>query len=202
MFRTFAFFSEVTSVALALALPYVLQAIIQRIQNVPNPTMPQLSGLALAFLFFFMSLAKVIFVQMSQLNITKIMFSVQMSLSTAIYEKSLRMGNSASVEFSDGMILQMMNNDVKQTSFFPWDIPNIIIIPTQVSQCTLFGAFSQSFCTYFLSSCVHSSHSLSTFLLRSSENPSGPAPSFLSQALSSALSLCHTRATSNATPSK
>jgi hypothetical protein len=124
---------DVLSVALDLAMPFVLQSIVQYIQGAKSYTinLPG-GGISLAFLLFVMSVLRIFFYQTSRLLHINLSTRISLGLNTAVYEKALDISNKASLEFSEGQILQMINSDVKAVSGGLTAFSKLIITPIQV----------------------------------------------------------------------
>ncbi|KAJ3406891.1 hypothetical protein HDV05_005697 [Chytridiales sp. JEL 0842] len=139
-----ALFFQLLQVASALYIPFVLQALIRHLQNrslansgqqmLPNiPAVPfQDNGVALSiFLFVVSVLSALCEPTMSQFH-RNFQFNIGGIVRTAVFEKALRISNTASKEFDEGMILSLMNVDADQLAQTFTSISNLLSLPIEI----------------------------------------------------------------------
>ncbi|KAI8830678.1 P-loop containing nucleoside triphosphate hydrolase protein [Chytridium lagenaria] len=138
-----AIFFQILSVAASLYIPYVLQALILFLQNAPSSELmvpPFLlnygktgTGVALSLFLFFVSIVKVV-AELTQIQLIRnFQFDAVGLAKVALFEKSLKIGNKAEKEFSEGRIISMVNVDSEQFSIALMSIPDLFIMPPQIA---------------------------------------------------------------------
>jgi ABC-type multidrug transport system fused ATPase/permease subunit len=130
---------DIAAVAIELTLPWILQSIIQIVLDPTAPAAIPISGPALAFLFFGLSLTRLFLTQISRINLINTLVRSELALSTLVFEKSVKVSEKVKYGeggkddgFSEGKILQMVNVDCRNVSESFLYIPQLFLLPAQV----------------------------------------------------------------------
>ncbi|KAJ3294241.1 hypothetical protein HDU79_011308, partial [Rhizoclosmatium sp. JEL0117] len=128
----FAVFLDCVHVVFQTTQPAVMGAIIAYLQNGESNIFLK-SPIGLALLYFSMTFFGLIFRQTTQQMFRRMTYGIRSTIVTALYAKSLKLSNKASVEFSKGRILQMINSDVEEISMAVQNTHAVVMVPFQLA---------------------------------------------------------------------
>ncbi|KAJ3061023.1 CD9 antigen, partial [Rhizoclosmatium hyalinum] len=128
----FAVFLDCVHVVFQTTQPAVMGAIIAYLQNGESNIFLK-SPIGLALLYFSMTFFGLIFRQTTQQMFRRMTYGIRSTIVTALYAKSLKLSNKASVEFSKGRILQMINSDVEEISNAVQNTHQVVMVPFQLA---------------------------------------------------------------------
>ncbi|KAI8908383.1 P-loop containing nucleoside triphosphate hydrolase protein [Gorgonomyces haynaldii] len=131
---------QACSIACQLTIPTFLQQIIYYLtfyvkESPASPFKPTLivnNGVGIAFIIFFLQAASSVFRQTSLQLFNSLQINIKTILIGSIYEKSLRLSQKSSREFTQGQILNLINVDVEKVSMVLMQLAAFICAPIQV----------------------------------------------------------------------
>ncbi|KAI8903608.1 P-loop containing nucleoside triphosphate hydrolase protein [Gorgonomyces haynaldii] len=134
-----AFLNRALSVGCQLSFPIFMQQIlyyllfyVKPIPDVAKPTLLIDNGYLLVFVLFLLQALSSVFNQTAQQMFNSLQININTILISAIYEKSLRLSQKASREFTQGQILNLINVDTEKISTVLLSLAGFVVSPIQI----------------------------------------------------------------------
>lgn len=133
-----SFFYELIDKVLNFVQPQLLRLLIVFVSDkVSDPTVPALRGFLISFGMFFVTLIQTSMANSFMMRIQEFGFSFRASLTSMVFQKSLRISNQALSERSSGDIVNLISIDAPRVQNCAQEISTLIIAPTEFVICMI-----------------------------------------------------------------
>ncbi|KAJ3295930.1 Multidrug resistance-associated protein 1, partial [Blyttiomyces sp. JEL0837] len=126
------YFTALVSAGIAVFLPYIQAAIINKI-NIDDSLFFIQSGLGLALLYFLTSVFRVILESIMRQCLRDLVLRFRPLIVSTVFAKATRMGDSSAKKFGEGRILQLVNVDVESIVRMVSSLHMFLILPFQIA---------------------------------------------------------------------
>lgn len=133
-----SFLYEMIDKVLNFVQPQLLRLLILFVSDkVSDPTVPVLRGFIISFGMFFVTLIQTSMTNRFMMRIQEFGFSFRASLTSLVFQKSLRLSSQALSERSSGDIVNLISIDAPRVQTCAQEISTLVIAPTEFVICML-----------------------------------------------------------------